>query len=171
LNPKAELTVEFLKSRVTYDPETGIFVWCNGYGGVREGFPAAKPCSGERAKGYSRVVIDSREYKAHRLAWFYMTGEWPPDQIDHVNGIGSDNRWVNLRLANQSQNKANSRAYINSKSQIKGVIWSARDQIWLATIHVNGKQVYLGRFTDVREAAKAYRKAAEEYFGAFSRTS
>jgi hypothetical protein len=171
LNLKAELTLEFLKSRVTYDPETGIFLWRNGYGGVREGFPAAKPCSGEKAKGYFRVVIDSREYKAHRLAWFYMTGDWPPDQIDHVNGIGSDNRWVNLRLANQSQNKANSRAYKNSKSQIKGVTWSEQKRKWIAVIQIDGRQKYLGQYDDVRQAAEAYRRAAEHLYGDFNRTT
>jgi hypothetical protein len=172
VNPNPELTQSYLKTRVTYDPETGVFLWCNGYGGVTAGHPAGRKTTGLKdGSPYWRVTIDSREYKAHRLAWFYMTGEWPPNQVDHINGDPRDNRWANLRLATQTQNKRNSRIYKSNKSGVKGVSWDMANQKWVAVIQVNGKQVYLGRFADIRDAARAYRTAAEHYFGGFSRTS
>jgi hypothetical protein len=171
VNPETDLTLEFLKSRVEYDPAHGVFLWRNGYGGRISGGLAGRKTTPHRDGGYWRVTIDNREYKAHRLAWFYMTGEWPSPEIDHINGDGLDNRWSNLRLATKSQNKANNRRYKNNKSGFKGVSWSVEAQKWHATIQVKGKQIYLGRFTDIREAAEAYRKAAAEHHGAFSRTT
>lgn len=160
---------ERLKERLDYDPETGIFVWRETLGGhCRKGWPAGRMGTG-KAANYLRVTVDGREYKASRLAWFWMTGEWPAHQVDHIND--QSNRWSNLRLATQSQNKANSRVYKNSKSGIKGVSWNASSKKWNASIQVDGILHHLGRFENINDAALAYKIAAEKYFGEFSRTS
>lgn len=164
-----KITQERLKERVSYNPETGIFVWRETFSGTcREGWPAGRPSTG-RAAGYLRITIDAREYKAHRLAWLWMTGEWPAKQIDHRNGDGSDNRWSNLRACSQSQNKGNSKVYKNSKTGIKGVSLHSATGKWHAVIQVNKKSIYLGRFTEIDDAVEAYRQASEKYFGEFSR--
>lgn len=165
------LTLERLKARLIYNPETGIFVWTETFSGTcRQGWPAGRMGTGKSAN-YLRITVDGREYRAHRLAWLWMTGEWPISQIDHINGRGDDNRWSNLRSATQSQNKANSPVYRNSKSGIKGISWNASSRKWNASIQVNKKLIHLGRFADINDAAKAYKLAAEKYFGSFSRTS
>jgi HNH endonuclease len=163
------LTHTELKSLLSYDPEAGVFVWLTTRGGrCRQGCIAGRRGTG-KASGYIRLNVNGREYKAHRLAWFYMTGEWPPEQIDHRNMDGTDNRWVNLRLATQSQNKANSRVYANSKSGFKGVTWRADHKKWQSTISANKKQRHLGYFERVEDAVKAYRTAADELFGEYHR--
>jgi HNH endonuclease len=167
----ASITVERLKERVSYDLDTGVFVWIETLGGkCRKGWPAGRLGTG-KASGYVRITIDGREYKVHRLAWLWMTGEWPIEQIDHRNGNPSDNRWVNLRLATQSQNKANSGAYRNSKSGVKGVSWNKLARKWNSAIQVDGKQIHLGRFEKIEDALAAYQIAAKGNFGEFSRTA
>lgn len=162
---------ERLKERLDYFPETGVFVWRETFGGTcRKGWPAGRPGTG-KASGYTRITVDLREYKAHRLAWLWMTGEWPVGQIDHINGRGTDNCWSNLRLATQSQNKGNSRVYKNNMSGVKGVSWNKEVRKWNAVIQVDGTSHQLGRFKNFDDAARAYKLAAEKHFGEFSRTS
>lgn len=164
------ITVQRLKERVTYDPVSGVFVWNDTFSGTcRKGWPAGREGTG-KAAGYWRITIDAREYKAHRLAWLYMTGDWPEKQIDHINGDPSDNRWSNLRLATQSQNKANGRKYKSNKSGFKGISWNCSFKKWNAAIQVDGKQKHLGRYKNIADALNAYKEASERYFGEFSRT-
>lgn len=166
----SQISMERLKQRVSYDPETGVFIWRETLGGkCREGWPAGRLGTG-KAAGYMRITIDGCEYKAHRLAWFYMTGEWPKDQIDHINGNPSDNRWSNLREATQSQNKANTRAYRNSKSGIVGVCWSASNRKWNASINKDGKRIHLGRYHDLATAISVRQAKAKELFGELAPT-
>ena len=90
-------------------------------------------------------------------------------ETDHINCNKLDNRKENLRFCNRSQNEANRFKYNNNTSGRKGICWNKDRQKWVAQIQVNGKGVYLGRFTDIEDAAKAYEKAATEYFGEFAR--
>ena len=92
------LTQDGLRQLLNYDPDMGAFTWRQGRGPVRAGGVAG--CL--TRKGYRRIQIDGQNYMAHRLAWLYMYGSWPPEQIDHINEIKSDNRLDNLRLANQT---------------------------------------------------------------------
>ena len=168
---KPTVTIDRLKECLNYSPITGVFTWRHTVGGnCKKGFPAGRAGTG-KAAGYWRINVDGREYKYHRLAWFYMTGEWPKDQIDHINGDPSDNRFSNLREATPTQNKANSGAYKNSKSGFKGVSLDGRKRKWISVIQINKKQTYLGQFDEIEDAILAYKKAAETHFGSFSRTS
>lgn len=90
-------------------------------------------------------------------------------KVDHINRNSLDNRKSNLRLASSSQNAANSKRLKNSKSLYRGVSWDSRCQKWLAQIQVKRKNLFLGRFHCIKQAAKAYNSAAIEFFGEYAR--
>src|SRR5690349_15052213 len=101
---KASLTQQYLKEILHYDPETGVFIWYTSRGHCKAGNVA-----GSLNLGYILIGICNFKYQAHRLAWLYMTGEWPTFEIDHKNGVSSDNRWENLREATRIINGQNRR--------------------------------------------------------------
>lgn len=110
---------------------------------------------------------------AHRLAWFLHHGEWPSEDLDHVNHERADNRIENLRLATNSQNAQNklkAKQYGNRPchSRYKGVTWHKRRSFWVAHINHNGKRLFLGEFACEESAAEAYRLKAAELFGEFA---
>jgi hypothetical protein len=167
---KPTLTLKRLKEVYFYEPETGQFLRLiatnSSAGKAKVGEPAGSK-SGER---YVRIGIDGRVYRAHRLAWFYMTGEWPENGIDHIDLDATNNRWSNLRAADQSQNLANTKRRSDNTTGFKGVTRTASGT-WQAKIWVNQQQICLGTFATPYEAFDAYKSAAEKYFGSFSRTS
>ena len=163
------LTQARLKSLLHYDPETGTFTWLPGTGGKGRPFKS-RPAGGPGNEGYWRIWIDGRFYAASHVAWLFMTGVLPAGQIDHINRQPSDNRLANLRLATQTQNKANSGAYKNNKLGIKGVR-RHRNGTFEARIRVNRDLKYLGCYRTIEEAKAVYDRAASDYFGEFARTA
>ena len=158
------LTQQRLKSLLKYDPETGEFRWIKNYHRRKRGDVAGT----EMDHGYIRIKIDQKPYRAHRLAWFYMTGEWPKDQIDHKNNIRSDNRWSNLREAANSQNVSNRKTGGNSDTGYRGVVPRASSK-YKAQIRHKGRLIDLGIYDCPKEAHEAYCKAAKELYGEFAR--
>lgn len=141
-----------------YDPETGIFEWSKKRRGIKTGVPLGT----DNGFGYLRITVFGRSYYAHRLAWFYMEGTWP-DQIDHINGVKSDNRYLNLRDVNVLQNNQNrQKAQSNSKSNMLGVSWHKKAKKWQAHICIYKERKYLGLFENVKDAEEAYRKEKEK---------
>lgn len=110
--------------------------------------------------GYRVIRIDDALYLAHRLAWFYVTGNWPANQIDHINGVRDDNRFSNLREATNLQN-AHNRKYNRNKSGFQGV--RKENSKWLAEIKINYKAVRLGLFNTPEEAHCAYLIAKRQH--------
>jgi hypothetical protein len=106
-------------------------------------------------------------YSAHQLVFLIHHGVIP-DEIDHRNGIKTDNRIDNLRPCTSSQNKGNIGLLRNNRSGYKGVSLNTRSNKWHAQIKINGKQTYLGRFDDPADATRAYNTAAIEHFGEFA---
>lgn len=158
------LTLEQLKLLLSYDPLTGEFTRLVDVHRSKAGTIAGS----FDAKGYVVIVIDKKPYKAHRLAWFYMTGEWPKGLIDHRNTIPMDNFWANLREATRAQNFANSGVSRANKSGFKGVHWAKHMNKWCASIRADGKRKVLGFFDDVKEAAEIYGLASTLIHGDFS---
>lgn len=159
------LTYEHLVSILIYDRYTGYFSWRHSRKGVKR---SSELYAGTRAlTGYIQIMIAKRLYLAHRLAWFYETVRWPDLQIDHINGIRSDNRICNLREANQSQQSANSAMQANNSTGLKGVAFSAGK--YIAQITHNGVYYYLGRFPNPEDAHAAYMEAALRLHGKFAR--
>jgi hypothetical protein len=161
------LTLERLREVLEYDPDSGVWTWiaCTGSGGV--GGWKSKPgkIAGSRDNnGYIVIRIDRAIYKAHRLAWLYMTGEWPRATIDHINMVPADNRWTNLREATYSQNNANRGARSDCKSGVKGVTRSANGRRWVA--HAFNK--HIGTFDTIEQARAAYEVYVKQKYGEFA---
>lgn len=114
------------------------------------------------------MVYRGKSYKAHRLAWLYMHGELPDKSIDHINGLKTDNRIANLRLATNAQQKQNRPRNLNNSSGYKGV--ARAETKWRARINANGRHYYLGRFDTPEDAHNAYVAAAHRLHGEFART-
>lgn len=121
-----------------------------------------------KSDGYIRITILGIKYYEHRLVWLYHYGEWPKDQLDHINGIRDDNRIENLREATRQQNSFNKKSFTNSTSKYKGVHWSTRDKVWRAQRTLNKKTIYLGSFQTEEDAAEAYRRATVKIHGEYS---
>ena len=146
-----------MKELLHYDPETGVFVWREWRGGTA--FAGTE--AGRLARGYVGISVDKRRYPAHRLAWLYVTGEWPPQEIDHINGHRADNRWSNLRLADRSVNNQNRRAaHCHSKTGVLGVTMEAGR--YRAAITVGGKTRHIGSYSSADLAHAAYLSAKRE---------
>jgi hypothetical protein len=122
--------------------------------------------------GYLRVKIGWRGFPSSRLAWFYMTGSWPPVFVDHIDMDRGNGKWENLRLATNSTNQANQRAKVNNSLGIKGVRRiNCKKKPYLAEIRFNGKYKYIGIFATAEEASAAYAARAKDVFGEFARAS
>jgi hypothetical protein len=163
------LTLNRLRQLLEYSPDDGVFVWLVNRRGrfARVGEVAGKL----NEHGYIRIGIDGRIYLAHRLAWFFVHGEWPHRGLDHANGNAADNRISNLRLATTAQNIQNSRARV--PHGLKGAYYKPRykKKPWIAQIKYDKKSHHLGSFATAKEANAAYLAAATEAFGAFARAA
>lgn len=159
------ITQDYLKSILEYDPETGLFKWIKARPKIKVGDIAG----GLDDAGYIRINIDGLKYRAHRLAIFYMTGEWPPDHTDHKDLNRANNKWDNIRVATRTENFGNQTKYKSNKSGIKGVCWDRDANKWLAQIQINNKKIKLGRYSNIDDAAEAYKDAAEKYFKEYAR--
>lgn len=154
------ITLDRLKEVLEYDPATGIFTWKSS--NLVAGFV--------HSGGYLETSINETKYYLHRLAWFYMTGEWPPNQIDHINGVKDDNRWCNLRLATRNQNGYNAKIKSNSSNVSKNVYYEKRRNKYRVSVRANGKRNFVGYFKTEDEAINAsdafMMKHHKEYFNA-----
>lgn len=159
------LTAERLRELLHYDPVTGVFTWK-----VTISHLAAGSVAGSIGpNGYVRIMIGRRSYKAHRLAFLYMTGSFPPGDVDHRDTNKANNKWNNLRPATRSQNVCNGKLRSDSRSGVKGVSWNTSHRKWTAYIQTDGKRRYLGWFETIEEAAEARRIAANDSYQEFAR--
>lgn len=152
---KTDLTAARLREVLKYDPVTGLFVNLV----TRSNSSKAGQVIGalDNSTGYLKLGLDGKTYNLHRLAWLHVHGEWPEGQIDHINGIRSDNRFCNLRDVPQRMNLQNRRsATSGSKSGLLGVYWHGHSRLWHAVIGASGKTHSLGYFKDKHEAHAAY---------------
>lgn len=145
-----------LRLLIHYDPETGIFRRVSERLNCLE-----EPPVGILNQGYLVATVDGEQWLLHRLAWLYVYGELPKYSIDHINGIGSDNRIENLREATQSENLQNQKkAQRNSLSGLLGA--SPKGNRYRAQIWLKGRLTYLGTFSTPEEAHEAYLTAKRE---------
>lgn len=148
-----------LPSLLTYEPDTGKLFWLERPGAPKQWnarFARREAFTAKNCSGYHHGTLMGRTISAHRAIWCLQTGEWPSDQVDHVNLDRSDNRWSNLRSATRSENNRNTRSRPNASSRFIGVQFHRLSGKWAARIRLGGKQKYLGIFADEIAAANAY---------------
>ena len=159
LNKMIELTQERLKETLHYEPLTGYFTWIkpkqvrriNGIAGCVD------------KNGYRLIGINGKLYYAHRLVYLYIKGEFPPEQVDHINHSKDDNRFSNLRLVSNQENHRNQSMRVDNKSGFVGVSFAKNANKWVAYIKINGKPKHLGLFTELAEAIAARKDANTKY--------
>ena len=156
-----QLTQDYLKSILDYVPETGTFTWK-----IKHFYKChvGSTAGGINGCGYIQIKINNKCYKAHRLAFFYVYGIWPENDIDHINGVRNDNRLENLREATRIQNCQNrKRCQVNNASSgLLGVSYSKNKNKYASQIMLNKKQNHLGYFSTPEEAHDAYLKAKRQ---------
>jgi len=158
-----DLTAEYVRELLDYNPETGVLIWKRGTRRAPKGRIAGCP----RPDGRLSLGIDGHIYLAYRIIWLIQTGHFPVNQIDHIDGDPSNNRWDNLRAATQSQNNSNMRTNKVNKSGFNGVSFYKRTGRYVAFIQKNRKTEYLGYFDTAEEAHEAYCARAKELHGEF----
>lgn len=157
------LTQARLKELIHYDPDTGMFRSLVNYG-PRKRIPPGP--IGVIAKDYVRIMIESKPYCAHRIAWLYMTGRWPEHEIDHKDRNPFNNKWRNLREATRSQNNVNRTTTVDGR--LKWAYQRASGR-WVALKRGPNGQEYLGTFDTEIEAHQAAAARAIELHGEFAR--
>jgi hypothetical protein len=161
---KSKITQSRLFQILIYNNETGKFRW------RVKASPICKlgvDIENISREGYYRITIDGKTYMQHRLAWLYVYGVIPLEDIDHIDCDKTNNKINNLRLASCTQNARNVMKKSTNKSGHKGVHWDKCCKKWMALIRYGGKQHYLGLFDDPKIAHDAYCKAAEKVHGEF----
>jgi len=155
------LTQKRLKELLDYNPETGIFNWIVGRSGTK-----GVGCIAGYLKpdGYIYIGIDYILYPAHGLAFLYMIGQFPENQIDHKHRNKSDNRWSEIREVTPSCNQRNTGNRCNNTSGVKGISWSKNANAWIAHIRTNKKQWFLRQSKDFDEVV-CHRLATEQCLG------
>lgn len=156
------VTAKRLREVLSYDKDRGIFIW-RVKTGARTIIGAVAGCLQKQEGGGYRVInIDGRSYKASRLAWLYMTGEWPNGEIDHKNRVRDDDRWDNLREVTSAQNKENTKRRVNNSSGHRCISFFRRTQKWRVRMNdKDGADVWVGYFDTLEEAIVARDKTRE----------
>jgi hypothetical protein len=160
------LSAERARELLSYDPQTGQLTWKVD----RNRCLAGKPAGSLNDAGYLVVMIDGKSYRAHRVIWLVVMGEWPSGYMDHHNLARACNVLTNLRPATRAQNMANRPRLSNNTTGFKGVNYEKHVKKWRARIMVNGRSINLGCFSDPVVAHQAYAAAAAKHFGPFART-
>lgn len=139
------ITAIELRERLQYDPNTGRWIWLK----TPRGGWVGRPAGSMDAKGYWVIKIDGQSYKASRLAFLYMTGEWPEEEMDHRDRQPWNDCWINLRSATRLENILN-RVMPNSSGH-KGVYRHSANNRWIAQY----ENVYIGSYVTIEEAVAA----------------
>lgn len=146
------ITQEYLKSILHYNPDTGIFTWVktNKMSCKKTGDVAGKT----KIKHYISITIDNYTYKAHRLAWLYMTGSFPNDFIDHLDRVKYNNKWKNLRSVTPAGNCRNRKLKSDNTSGVSGVNFNKASKKWIVRLCVDNDRKYYGAYKTLKEATE-----------------
>lgn len=178
-----KLTADHVRSLLDYNPSTGIFIWkmrtadmfsdgntsaeknCSSWNKKYAGKEPALP----KRRGYPRIAVGlarksgkAKFVSAHRVVWLIIHGRLPINQIDHINGDRTDNRFCNLREATNSENAQNRKLSIMNSSGYTGVSWHKRKSKWVARVGINYRRMSLGNYDTPEEAYAAYLSAKKK---------
>jgi hypothetical protein len=152
------LTQKELKERLYYNPETGIFTWIKTKNNRIKNNTIAGNIN--KTTKYLTIRINHTLYLAHRLAWLYVYGNWPNNQIDHIDGNRLNNRICNIRNVTSRQNCQNYTRHRNG--HLVGTAYHKINKIWAAAIWIDKKNIHLGSFDTAIEAHEAYMQKLQE---------
>lgn len=159
-------TLDFISSILNYDPETGLFTnKVKRNSRAMPGGVAGCQTTVSSGKKYIQIRIAGRNYYAHTLAIFYMTGLWPEQQVDHIDGNSLNNRIANLRCVSVSENQHNRKcAQKTSQTGVIGVTWRIKNnrEVFISRIKVNMKRIHIGTFSNIADAEAAYLTAKRQ---------
>lgn len=158
------ITVEQLRSEISYDPETGQFHWLTSGRGRRVNGLAGTVNN----HGQVLIMINYQRYLANRLAWFYVYGEWPKGEVDHINRNRQDNRLCNLRDISHMENMANTARRSDNTSGERGVCFDHQKWKWKVQLTFKGGKRYAKHFETKDEAVSHARAKRAEMFGEFN---
>lgn len=153
------ITSEELRQVLSYDKNTGVFIWSKNMGGFAK---AGSIAGATDSKGYRQIRVKKKLYLAHRLAWLYVHGKFPDLHLDHIDRNPQNNAISNLRECSRFENHQNMSLRRNSTSGFTGVCYEARFKKWTAHISFNGKTIVVGRFKTKELAIEARIKAKKE---------
>lgn len=156
------MTQEALKKELLYNPETGKFTWLRSKKGRQ-----MDRVGTINKHGYVVITLDYGRVMAHRLAWLYMTGKWPAEELDHKDRDTSNNRFSNLREANHAANIANSKIREDNTSGHPGICWDSQKMKWKVQISVKGQKRIQKHFVNFDEAVVFYKETAASLFKEF----
>lgn len=159
--PDTILTQSRLKELLSYDPNTGVFIWKEKISNNDKG--KVGDIAGCMSRGYVRIKIENSKYMAHRLAWLYLYGKWPEKYIDHINKDKTDNRVVNLRDVSHRENMKNQKKRSDNTSGCVGVHLEQDGKKWQSRITHKGKRIVLGRYARLGDAIIARKEAEIKY--------
>lgn len=159
-------SIDYLHKRLRYEPETGKLFWrdCEEMPKKwRTRYAGNEAFTSANGHGYRKGSIYGVMFQAHRVIWAIHYGEWPSDQIDHINGVRNDNRISNLRVVTNQENGRNSSMRSDNTSGVCGVCWHKASGKWHAHIMVDGRSKHLGLFPTIAAAAAARAEASRRY--------
>ena len=170
------ITQRVVRKLFDYNPETGVLMWrtrdketyrnaksINAFNARLAGKIAGGISTCRSGKRYANVKIFGTTYRQHRIIWLFMTGAFPKEEIDHIDGDGLNNSFINLREASSTDNSRNQKRFKTNKSGFVGVSWNKGNRKWAANIYNNG-QIHLGYFKNKTDAINA-RCIAEVKYG------
>lgn len=167
-----EIAISELHNLMRYDPDTGLLYWKprlremfereRTYRMWNTRYAGAVALTANDSFGYLHGAISGVKVKAHRVAWALHTNEWPVNDLDHINGVRTDNRITNLREVDAAENAKNQKLHTSNTSGVPGVYWSKDAQKWRAQIDVDGTRKYLGYFRHKPDAIAARETAMTE---------
>ena len=157
---KNDLTAARVRELFNYNSETGALTWAFNVG------PTARVggiAGSLEKKGYRSIGVDGSYYKAHRLIWLHVTGQWPIGQIDHKDGDKDNNRWDNLRDVTSTVNQQNTRAAVASNRSCGLLGVTPNRKRWKTSICIDGVKRHLGTFDTAEEAHAVYLAAKRKH--------
>jgi len=160
-----KITQEELKFKLHYDPDTGVWRRNIKYASRKRKTLTYWHIAGciSKSTGYRYLSINNQSYQSSRLAFLYMEGYLPEHQVDHINRIRHDDRWVNLRHVTASCNNRNTNIIKTNTSGVTGVYWHKRKKRWTVIIHSEGEKINFNKCDSFNHAVKIRWEAEKKY--------
>lgn len=150
-----------IKEYLDYNSKSGFFTWIKKH---KPNCIIGSVAGVKNTQGYITISFRGKQYLAHRLAYWYVNGKFPRNQIDHKNRIRTDNKWINLREVTNQVNSKNSGLKSNNKTGYSGVHFRKDRMKYQVQIMYKNKRICVGHFKEISDAVKA-RKDAEIKYG------